>query len=745
MSKTNNKKKMVLGAMAMAVAVPAVVVPAMASTITGDDTFSGSKEGENSTKEFSVEEKKLVPGDRVNFAGKDFEVFEVDTYGHARMMAVDFIDGFAKPSSGYNIQDKLSKDMYTTYISELTDRKMLFEKPKLKYEDVSTTGEVTVKTNINGGALTVITESDWTKYKEFLSLPKGDMTLNTRAFNSFGSDTYGVVKADGTVKGAKFIATSGYTSESGNSKVRPIVTIREQYAYLGEDGKLVERAAGQMGTINIEREDVDDTKISWESVSGAANYQVYRDNALVYTGKDLSYVDDKARAGTTYKYVVKPGSEVVTDFYGKKAIVYSNANTSEVTVTVKNEAEIEKVNITKMIKGEVVKIHGKNWHVVDIDEEGQAMLINKDLAEPELKYGFTSNAGDALNYIKSNVNAYLTDEEKRNWVADTTFAIEDGNTDSGKTGPAAVVSSTQKLGLMTPAQYAEYKSMIGNPLEQTVLSKGGNKRSDLVYAVTTNGTVGTVYVSDMKFKPWLMMKLKPQYSYSYEDGTVEQVKLLPVQNPTLRRAGASVRLAWEKTPEAIGYEIKRTGLKDPVQIAKDDLIYDDTTTVHGFDYTYDITALYEGGLRGESVKLSTEDIEPPIVEPPVEPEVPKPEEPVDPPVDPPVVGGDTELWDPEKGGEFITKMVPEITVVGGKSFKDITLRNFDFGKVETVTTELGDVTFTPDGHGNTVVSSVSGIGTNDTGQKLDVKYKGTHILTLNVKAKPVLNFKVNFK
>ena len=119
--------------------------------------------------------------------------------------------------------------------------------------------------------------------------------------------------------------------------------------------------------------------------------------------------------------------------------------------------------------------------------------------------------------------------------------------------------------------------------------------------------------------------------------------------------------------------------------------------------------------------------------------LPEPELPTDPETPPAEEGKG--LWSPDQeGGQFVSTMIPEVTVVGGKAVSGITLKKFDYGLNEAITTELGDIKFASDGKGNTVVSMPNGLSKVETNTEVDVKYKGTHILTVVVKPAPKLDF-----
>ncbi|WP_028393895.1 hypothetical protein [Bacillus cihuensis] len=103
------------------------------------------------------------------------------------------------------------------------------------------------------------------------------------------------------------------------------------------------------------------------------------------------------------------------------------------------------------------------------------------------------------------------------------------------------------------------------------------------------------------------------------------------------------------------------------------------------------------------------------------------------------------LWTPENPeGPFVSTMVPKITIMGGKSVDSIILDDIVLSFAEPIETELGKITLTPDGSGNTIVSIPDGLGTTATDRTLDVEYEGTKFLKVIVKPKPSINFNLSF-
>lgn len=99
------------------------------------------------------------------------------------------------------------------------------------------------------------------------------------------------------------------------------------------------------------------------------------------------------------------------------------------------------------------------------------------------------------------------------------------------------------------------------------------------------------------------------------------------------------------------------------------------------------------------------------------------------------------LWNPSSYGQlFVNTLVPSVTVMGGQKVTSIKLNGFEYNITEPIETDLGSITLTSDGSGNTILSIPDGLGTSATSEHLDVMYNGTNILDIEIKAKPTINF-----
>ena len=193
----------------------------------------------------------------------------------------------------------------------------------------------------------------------------------------------------------------------------------------------------------------------------------------------------------------------------------------------------------------------------------------------------------------------------------------------------------------------------------------------------------------------------------------------------------AVQMSWEPSPGATNYTVKRNG--SVLYTGTETHFVDNNAIYPGVEYTYEVTVQTTLNPNTTVIKY-THGEEPDFT---AKPE-PTPTEPIEPPTK-------TTLWTFDSPtGEFVTTMIPEISVLGGKVVEGVTLNKVDLGSAKTVTTEHGDVVFTPDGNGNTIVSLPNGLGSETTDTTVDVQYNGTSILTVVVKPKPVIKFNFGF-
>lgn len=185
----------------------------------------------------------------------------------------------------------------------------------------------------------------------------------------------------------------------------------------------------------------------------------------------------------------------------------------------------------------------------------------------------------------------------------------------------------------------------------------------------------------------------------------------------------AVNISWDEVKGAQNYKVTRNGVE--LFNSTETSFVDNNAVYAGVDYTYIFTFTTDIGTYTKTM-VYTHGEEPDFTPLP-EPEEPTPSEPI------------TWTFD-NPTGDFISTMIPEISVLGGKVVDGIKLTKVDLGSTKTITTAHGDVTFTPDGNGNTVVSMPNGLGTSTTDTTIDVQFNGTSILSVVVKPKPVINF-----
>lgn len=188
----------------------------------------------------------------------------------------------------------------------------------------------------------------------------------------------------------------------------------------------------------------------------------------------------------------------------------------------------------------------------------------------------------------------------------------------------------------------------------------------------------------------------------------------------------AVQMSWEQSPGATNYTVRRNG--SVLYTGTETNFVDDNAIYPGIEYTYEVSVQTTLNTNTTVIKYTHGE----------EPDFTAKPEPTEPTIK-------TPLWTFDNPtDEFVTTMVPEISVLGGKVVEGVKLNKVDLGKATTITTELGDVTFTPDGKGNTLVSMPNGLGDETTDTTLDVQHNGLSILNVVIKPKPVIKFDFSF-
>jgi len=198
------------------------------------------------------------------------------------------------------------------------------------------------------------------------ALARPELTATTAAATGIPTFTWTAVEGAvnyGIYRSTK--STSGYslvTTVDGTSYVDDTASVGKTYYYklvaMGNVGKSAETAYVKLsckcGTpeITVENGTTGKPVISWEKISGAKKYTVYR--ATSETGKysklgtttKLTYTDSKAKTGTQYFYKVIANASSSTYNSGYSNIESCNVICSSVTVTVKVDAATGKPSLS---------------------------------------------------------------------------------------------------------------------------------------------------------------------------------------------------------------------------------------------------------------------------------------------------------------------------------------------------------------------------------------------------------------
>ena len=160
------------------------------------------------------------------------------------------------------------------------------------------------------------------KISNVASSGKIKLTWNATSY----ADDYQIYRAtskSGTYKHLATTSKTSYTDKSAKAGKKYYYKVRA----VSDNGKKSSFSSIVSDTCNLARPDVSiklksgDPKLSWDKISGASWYDIYRATSKNGTYKQIaattstSYTDKKAKAGKTYYYKVKAGSSSAKSAY----------------------------------------------------------------------------------------------------------------------------------------------------------------------------------------------------------------------------------------------------------------------------------------------------------------------------------------------------------------------------------------------------------------------------------------------
>ena len=212
-------------------------------------------------------------------------------------------------------------------------------------------GEVTKKPTCTAeGVKTYTCSGCWDSYTETIK-------ATGHKFGSWSTTKKATCKATGTQTrkcsgcGKTETKTIAKTAHSYKS-----VTVNSTYFAKGYTGKkcsvcgtITDKKYKSLLTMSAPKASSNSTssiKLSWSKVSGAKGYEVYQNGKKIKTTTGTSYTVSKLKAGTTYKYTIKP--------YTKSGTKTTYGNQSK-TLTTKTKAKAVSLKVTAETKKATLK------------------------------------------------------------------------------------------------------------------------------------------------------------------------------------------------------------------------------------------------------------------------------------------------------------------------------------------------------------------------------------------------------
>lgn len=318
-------------------------------------------------------------------------------------------------------------------------------------------------------------------------------------------------------------------------------------------------------------------KVTWNKVSNAAGYYVYRKEAggkyskikKITSASTLEYIDTSAVAGTSYYYTVRAYKGSTLSTYSGKSIVYL----AEPKLSVTNAGNGATLKWTKSAgaKGYYIyrKVKGTSGYtLIDTISNGNTLNYTDTQAESGTIYYYAVRA-----YNGKSKSSYTT-------VKDTYLSEPVVTASNTKTG------TNLKWKKVTGAKgyyvYRKVKGTKGYIMIDTITD--GN----IVTYIDTNAVSGTTYY-------YAVRAYNGKYKSSYT--TVKSTYLTEPQ-VTAKNTGSGVKLSWTESDGADGYYVYRKEVGGKYTVIKtisdsSILTYTDIGAKAGKTYYYTVRA-YKG-------------------------------------------------------------------------------------------------------------------------------------------------------
>ena len=367
-------------------------------------------------------------------------------------------------------------------------------------------------------------------YEEDPEMGKGTRAYPIVEHPEFGMTALCYKRDDGSciVREKNLLGTRNYYSHTSYNKT---ITMNNGGSVLPAKVKL-QKAASAYGGVNV----------TWNAVSGAESYTVYRKAAgakswsTLGTSKTTSYLDTTAKTGTKYTYTVRAKNIVGLGAYDKTGV--STTYVAAPTVKIANASNGIKVSWNKISGATGYTVYRSQYSNGKWSGWQNMGTASKD------KYSWTDKSvksGTQYRYTVRTVSGKLTSSFKG------TSGLVYLSTPTVKIANASTGMKLTWNKITGAKNYIIYRS------EYTGGKWSGWKKISTVGAVTS--TVDTTAKSGVNYK-YAVKAVNGASTGAYK----ESAKLLYLAEPktTISNASNGIKVSWTKSAGAKGYTVYRS-------------------------------------------------------------------------------------------------------------------------------------------------------------------------------------------
>lgn len=414
---------------------------------------------------------------------------------------------------------------------------------------------------------------------------------NATGYNVYRAVLFGEYEKIGSTTKTSYTDKTGKTGTLYFYAIAPYDSKYE--GDLGE-GKSVTTKESQVKNVTVKNSTFNANKVSWDKVSGASGYMVYRREGTSgsftlltpFGTTDLSYKDNTAQCGKTYQYRVRAfrnvSNKTIYGKYSSKKKITSNAR--KVTYTEKETNGLHRTAITWKA------VSGATAYRVYRKAEGESKWTVVKESTTSLTY--TDNNVSAGKVYKYKVKAYRTYKKKNYWGTAKTIKVTAGY---GKTTVTSVKTGEFNDLIIKWKKISGASTYIIQRREVTLLGKGS-------WETVAEGVKGKTYTdSTAKCGKTYQYRVKSVRTYKKKTykgkyssaSSKKEAANGAVTAKKVSVADSGLKVTWTKLSSVTGYTVyrKAEGELSYTKIGTTKKTnYTDSSVTSNTKYSYKVTA-----------------------------------------------------------------------------------------------------------------------------------------------------------